>query len=170
MPNTLRFLPSGAGIRRWLLLAALCAASVASATDLHAYWDDRCQGCHGDSGPFARSTLALRDGRLVCRHHVDDLPRFLRQHYLADALVAPVTAMLRAQVATPPLYAARCAGCHGVASAFAREALVLRDGTLFARGRGRPVADVLGRHGGLSPDEQPAMLQTLLRVRREVGG
>jgi mono/diheme cytochrome c family protein len=169
MLNTLVCLLCRAGIRRWLLLVALCAASAASATDLHAYWDDRCQSCHGDSGPFARSTLALRDGRLVGRHHVDDLPRFLHQHYLADALVAPVIAMLTAQVATPPLYAAKCAGCHGVASAFAREALVLRDGRLFARGRDRPVADLLGRHGGLAPDEQLAMLATLLRVRREVG-
>jgi hypothetical protein len=154
---------------RWLLMALWIAGS-ASATDLHAYWDDRCHSCHGDSGPFARSTLALRDGRLVGRHHVEDLPRFLRQHYLADELVAPVTAMLTAQAGTPPLYATRCTGCHGVASAFARESLLVRDGTLIARRSGRPVADVLRRHGGLAPDEQPTLLRTLLRVRHEVGG
>jgi mono/diheme cytochrome c family protein len=165
-------------VKRALLGAAAFAALLVTAnadaipgTDLHAYWDDRCQSCHGDSGPFARRTLALRDGRLIGRHHVDDLPRFLRQHYLADALVAPVSAMLAAQVATSPLYAAHCAGCHGVASAFA--ACRAGPARRSARGaaRGRTLEAVLGprrprarraTHGNAS--------RPWLRVRREVGG
>ncbi len=152
------------------LLVTANADAIPAGTDLHAYWDDRCQSCHGDSGPFARRTLALRDGRPIGRHHVDDLPRFLRQHYLADALVAPVSAMLAAQVATSPHYAAHCAGCHGVASAFARAALDLRGGLPVARRSGRTLEAVLKGHGGLAPGEQRTVIETLARVRREVGG
>lgn len=93
--------------------------------DLHAYWEQRCQDCHGHSGAFARRFLQLRDGRLVGLHHGADLERFLRQHYLADELVAPVMAMLTAQISTPALFAQRCAGCHGTAADFARKSLVL---------------------------------------------
>ena len=152
------------------VLLALVAGA-ASATDLHAYWDDRCKGCHGDAGPFARSTLSVKDGRLVGRHHGDDLPRFLHQHVLADELVAPVIAMLTAQVNTPPVYAAKCAGCHGAASAFARASLDLRDGVPVARRSGRTLQAVLQPgHGGLSADEQRVVVDSLARVRREVGG
>ncbi|RVT53916.1 hypothetical protein [Rubrivivax albus] len=155
-----------------LAWAALLVAAPepAAAIDLHAYWDDRCQSCHGDAGPFARRTLVLRDGRLVGRHHVDDLATFLRSHVLADDLVTPVTAMLAAQVATPPRYAEHCRSCHGAAAAFVRGSLVDRDGVLVARASGRPVADVLTRHGGLAPADQAVVVQTLARVRREVGG
>lgn len=80
--------------RRRAAAPAACVASALSlasqaalATDLHAYWDGRCGSCHGDSGPFVRSTLTLREGRLVGRHHGDDLPRFRRQHGLAAPLV-----------------------------------------------------------------------------------
>jgi hypothetical protein len=159
-------LARAAGLAALLGLATLNATAI----DLHAYWDDRCKGCHGDAGPFARSTLAVRDGRLVGRHHGDDLPRFLRQHVLADELVAPVTAMLAAQVSTPPVYAAKCAACHGVASAFARASLALRDGVPVARRSGRTLQAVLEGHGGLSADERRVVVDSLARVRREVGG
>ncbi|MBI3154053.1 MAG: hypothetical protein HYZ20_01440 [Burkholderiales bacterium] len=151
------------------LLLAL-AAGGAAAADLHAYWDGRCGSCHGDSAAFARSTLALRDGQLVGRHHVDDLPRFLRQHGLAETLVEPVLAMLAAQVATPPRYAGACQGCHGKAAELARESLRWRDGMLVGRKRGVPVAELLRDHGGLGEAEQAVVVRTLERVRREVGG
>ena len=65
--------------------------------DLHAFWDGRCRDCHGDAGEFARRTLRVERERLLGVHHVDDLERFLRNHYLPDELVAPVTAMLKAK-------------------------------------------------------------------------
>lgn len=151
------------------LLLALTAVGAAAA-DLHAYWDGRCGSCHGDSATFARSTLALRDGRLVGRHHVDDLPRFVRQHGLPEPLVEPVLAMLAAQVATPPLYAGACQGCHGKAAELARESLVWRGGVLVGRKRGAPVVELLRDHGGLGEAEQAVVVRTLERVRREVGG
>ena len=153
------------------LLASLAWPASHSGTDLHAYWDARCRTCHGESGPFARSTLRVdENGRLLGRHHGTDLERFLRQHYLAEDLVQPVSAMLAAQVVTPPLYRQQCAACHGAASEFARRSLALReDGTLVGKKSGLAVNDYLRSHGGLEPAQVPEMVKTLTRVLGEVG-
>lgn len=151
------------------LLLAPCLPGTAFATDLHAYWDDRCAACHGDSGAFARRTLHAEDGQLAGTHHRDDLARFLQHHTLADDLVAPVSAMLLAQATTTPLFKSHCAACHGDAAALARKSLVMKDGVLSGKASGRPVSDFLRTHGGLTPDEVPAMTATLQRVLGEVG-
>jgi mono/diheme cytochrome c family protein len=155
-----------------VLFAMLAAPALAApqGRDLHAYWDGRCKECHGDSAAFARSTLRIEQGRLLGRHHGTELPTFLRNHYLADELVAPVTAMLAAQVTTTPLFKQHCAGCHGSASEFARKSLALQGGVLTGKASGKPVADYLRSHGGLPPAQVPAMVQTLQRVLGEVGG
>jgi len=146
------------------------AWAAASGVDLHAYWDSRCRHCHDDAGPFARSTLSVDNrGQLQGRHHRADLERFLHQHHLADDLVKPVTAMLAAQVTTPPLFKQHCAGCHVSAAEFARKSLVLRDNVLTGRASGRPVDDYLHSHGGLAPEQVPEMVKTLTRVLAEVG-
>lgn len=150
------------------LLLAPWMPSAAVAVDLHAYWDDRCKECHDDAGAFARHTLRVEDGRLVGAHHRDDLTRFLHQHYLADDLVAPVTAMLLAQATTTPLFKSHCAACHGDAAALARKSLLMKDGVLTGKAGGQPVSDFLRTHGGLAPDEVPAMTATLQRVLGEV--
>lgn len=152
-----------------LVLLAPCVASAANTVDLHAYWDDRCKTCHDDSGAFARRTLRVESGHLVGAHHHEDLTRFLQQHYLTDDLVAPVTAMLLAQATTTPLFKPHCAACHGDAAALARKSLVMKGGVLTGKASGRPVADFLRSHGGLAPDEVPAMTATLRRVLGEVG-
>lgn len=151
-----------------LSLLAPALPGAFAATDLHAYWDDRCKDCHSDSGAFARRTLHVEGGRLVGAHHRDDLDRFLRQHYLTDDLVAPVTTMLLAQATTPPLFKSHCAACHGDAATLARKSLVMKDGVLTGKASGRPVADFLRSHGGLAPAEVPIMTATLQRVLGEV--
>jgi mono/diheme cytochrome c family protein len=151
----------------WLALL-LAATMPHAAEDLHAYWDDRCKGCHGDSGDFARRTLRVEDGLLKGTHHQGDLSLFLRRHYLADGMVAPVQAMLMAQASSAPLFKTRCGDCHGAASTFARESLALRGGVLVGKAEGQPVADTLRRHGGLPPAEQAAMVDILRRVLGEV--
>lgn len=143
------------------------AAGAACAIDLHAYWDDRCSGCHGHSATFARSTLQVQEGRLAGRHHRDDLAGFLRGHYLNDDLVAPISAMLLAQVSTPPLFGQKCGGCHGTAAEFVRGSVDLRDGTLVGRRNGLPVAEFLRRHGQLAPAEVGPLVDVLRRVHRE---
>lgn len=157
-------------IRRAAVGLALLFAAVAGTTerDLHDYWDTRCRDCHGDAGAFARRTLRVEDGVLVGAHHTKDLDRFLRNHYLTDDLLRPVTAMLTAQVQSAPLFRNHCSGCHGSAAEFARRSLVLRGGVLTGVTSARPVADLLRNHGGLAPAEVDAMVTTLTRVLGEV--
>lgn len=150
----------------WMTLLAPAAAAE---RDLHAYWDGRCKDCHGDAGAFARRTLRVEQGRLIGAHHGAQLERFLRNHYLADDLVAPVMQMLQAQATATPVFKENCSGCHGSASEFARQSLLLRDGVLTGRASGRPVQDYLRRHGGLAPEQVAPMVRTLERVLGEVG-
>ncbi|HET9207551.1 MAG TPA: hypothetical protein VFO28_15020 [Burkholderiaceae bacterium] len=153
-----------------IVLALLAGPGSAAepARDLHAYWHDRCLPCHADAGAFARSTLAVVDGKLVGRHHRDDLDTFLRQHYLAGDLIAPVTAMLTAQASSAPRFKEQCGGCHGTAAEFARKSLLVEHGVLKGRKSGKPVADYLIRHGGLAAADVPVMVKTLERVAAEV--
>jgi mono/diheme cytochrome c family protein len=152
-----------------MLLAGPTSAQTEATRDLHAYWHDRCLPCHAEAGAFARSTLAVVDGRLVGRHHRADLDKFLHQHYLAAELVAPVTAMLSAQTVTAPVFKEQCGGCHGSAAEFARQSLIVEGGVLKGRKSATAVANYLGRHGGLAPADVPAMVKTLERVVAEVG-
>lgn len=157
-------------LRTVLAALALALGAPAAGTDLHAYWDQRCQSCHGHAGAFARRFLDVRDGRLLGLHHRSDLDRFLRQHYLSDDLVEPVSAMLAAQATTAPLYAQRCAGCHGTAAEFSRRSLRLRDGIAVARDGGRPVAALLeSGHGKVTAQEAQLIVDSLARVLRELG-
>lgn len=152
-----------------LCLGLLMPAKAASAgIDLHEYWDQRCKTCHGHSAEFARRFLRIEGGRLAGVHHRTDLERFLRNHYLNDDLLAPVSAMLRAQVETPPLFGSRCARCHGNAAEFARASLAWRGDTLIGTAGARPVAETLTTHGALSPGDAAILLKTLSRVRNEV--
>ncbi len=161
--HCLRFLLS-------VLAALMLAPAARAAPDLHDYWDTRCRECHGDSATFARSTLRVEGGRLLGRHHTEGLATFLRQHYLADDLLMPVMQMLQAQATTPPVFKEKCAGCHGTAADFAREALVMRDGVLVGRASGRAVREYLQRHGKLPASQVAPMVATLERVLGEVGG
>jgi len=151
------------------LLAAAFGPAVAAERDLHAYWDTRCKECHGHAGPFARTTLRVQDGRLVGKHHERDLDLFLQHHYLTADLVVPVKRMLAAQVATPPLFAERCSGCHATAAEFARKSLALDSNVPVGRRSGRPVAEYLKSHGGLEPAQIPIVVESLRRVLLEVG-
>lgn len=162
-------------MRAWIFAVVMAVFSplvhaIADQTDLHQYWDDRCQSCHGHAGQFARSTLLVDRGLLVGRHHRENLPTFLQNHYLPDALIAPVTKMLVAQVETVPRFKERCSKCHSEAAQFARESLQLKDGTLTGKASKRPVSDYLRSHGGLAPAEIAPMVETLKRVLGEVGG
>lgn len=149
----------------WLMLAP---GAQAADVDLHQYWDQRCKACHGHSSEFARRFLGVEKGRLVGVHHRDDLDVFLRNHYLTDRLVGPVSAMLLAQLATPPLFSQKCARCHDTAASFARKSLAIEGGLLVGRSSGRKVADFLSTHGGLTPAEVPIVVDSLTRVLDEV--
>lgn len=144
------------------------APAIAADLDLHVYWEQRCESCHGHAGAFARRFLHLENGQLSGVHPVGDLNQFLRNHYLNDDLIAPVTAMLKAQVVSRPLFSEKCAGCHGSAAQFVRQSLVMKDGVLTGRLSGRTVADFLNAHGKLEPGQKDIMLDTLSRVHKEL--
>ncbi len=154
-----------------------CAALLASASmgnaqgfDLHAFWDSRCQDCHGHAGAFARQTLTVVDGRLQGRHHRENLKQFLAQHEMGPEHVEGIYAMLLAQVVNQPIYQQKCAGCHKSAAEFARASLVMKDGVAVGKSNGQPIAQFLQRHGRLTAQEQPVVIDALTRVLGEVGG
>lgn len=143
------------------------AGGPASALDLHAFWDQRCRDCHGHAGAFARGFLTVRDGELRGRHPAGDLRLFLGHHGVPAADVEAVYGMLLAQASAAPEFASRCSGCHGTAAAFARSALAFRDNRLLGRD-GRPVAEFLPGHTGLTADEAARFVELLTRVTQEV--
>lgn len=155
-----------------LIVVVLLAAGVgnAAAVDLHEYWDRNCANCHGHAAAFARRFLAVKDGKLLGRHHIDNLDVFLGNHYLARDLIAPVTAMLAAQVMTEPRFRNECGRCHASAAALARQSLSLRDGVLVSRASGRPTAEFLSDHARIKPADVPVFVDVLTRVMNEVGG
>lgn len=152
----------------FLLVFASLPSAAPSGVDLHDYWDQRCSYCHGHSSEFGRRFLRVDGGRLVGVHHRNDLDVFLRNHYLTEQMVAPVRAMLTAQLTTPPLFGDRCAGCHGPAAVFARNSLATVNGVLIGTSSGRSVVDYLASHGKLEPHERQIVVDNLSRVRNEV--
>lgn len=152
-----------------MLAVAVLVAPPAGAAgiDLHRMWDDRCAGCHGHAGDFARK-LTVSGGELQGRHHVHDLRLFLRNHYPADSEVDAVYDMLLAQASSAARFRAECSSCHGTAAEFVRDTLALRDGELLGRESGRPVHLFLGAHRQLGAADASFFAQLLKRVAGEV--
>jgi len=136
--------------------------------DLHWFWDDRCESCHGHSADFAHQYLQIAEGKLSGQHHVDDLRLFLRNHYLSEQLVDEVYAMLSAQVTQPQKFRDKCAACHQSASIFVRKNLRIRNDSLIVRGSGEAVRKFLENHRRLSDDDIDFYATLLTRVAREV--
>lgn len=157
-----------AGCWTLVLMTALASPVHADTFDLHWYWEQRCADCHGHAGAFARQALSVEDGRLVGRHHRDDLMLFLGNHGVPAERVKPVYDMLLAQATADPRFKDKCGACHDSAAALVRTSVDLRDGKLIGRESGRPVADFLKRHGHISADEIPFFVDLLARVEREV--
>ncbi len=146
----------------WAVLAIVPCATLAR--DVHVEWEDRCAECHGHAGAFARQRLAVVDGVLVSDHWGTEVGRFLANHHTTPATLGPITAMLMAQATTPPVYAERCAGCHGPAAGLVRQSIVRRNGQPVIASSGLPLADALERHGRLEPGELDIVVRTLDRL------
>lgn len=140
----------------------------ASGMDLHWLWDDRCAGCHGHAGDFARKFLSVSGGELHGRHHEHDLRRFLHNHYLAGNEVDGVYNMLLAQANNQTRFREECGRCHNTAAGFVRDSLELRDGVLYSRASGHPVHSFLEHHRNLEPSDVDFFMDLLTRVAREV--
>ncbi|MEZ5852835.1 MAG: hypothetical protein R3D68_19550 [Hyphomicrobiaceae bacterium] len=149
------------------LVGALCGN--AAATDLHAFWDQTCKDCHGQhSADFARTFLKVENGKLLGRHHVDDLRTFLGQHHMSEPVAGRIHDMLLAQAATVPVFKAKCAGCHETAADLVRTSVDEVNGVLIGKKRRAPLSSFLQRHGGgLSGADLDAVLKALARLRAE---
>ena len=151
-----------------ILIAVMQSPAWSAERDLHDYWDGRCASCHGHAAQFARKFLRVEDGKLVGTHHKDTLEAFLEHHYLTPDLHQPVVAMLKAQATTVPVFASKCGGCQGTAADFARQSLSIQQRTLVGKKTGKPVADYLKQHGGVSPAEAKSVTEVLQRLVGEV--
>lgn len=152
-----------------IIMLGLASLHAAHGFDLQAFWENRCKDCHGSVEAFARQRLSVVDGRLQGRHHVENLKRFMGQHEMGPEHVEGIYAMQLAQVSTGTVYQQKCAGCHKTEAEFARESLVMKDGVVTGRMTGRPVAEFLKRHGKLSAEEQPAVIEMLTRALSAAG-
>lgn len=153
------------------LLAAGSLITVTAETgiDLHWLWDDRCASCHGHSSEFANKFLSVSlDGHLQGRHHVDDLPLFLQNHYLTGQLVDDVSAMLLAQLSHSPRFSKECTTCHQKAASFVRENLQFRNNILEIKKTRESVKSFLSRHRQLTDEDIAFYTALLYRVAKEV--
>lgn len=135
------------------LLAAwpLAGPARSQEPDYHSRFESECGRCHGHSGPFARASLEIVDGRLVGRATGAPVEQFLQRHPggLAPADIARFGEVLRRQVEAGGVFSERCAICHGRAVELAAANLAVRDGVLLIRYSGVPVRDYLATHGRL---------------------
>ncbi len=149
------------------LLGALSGSALA--TDIHAFWDQTCKDCHGQhSAEFARTFLKVEKGKLIGRHHVEDLRAFLSQHHMSEPMATRIHDMLLAQASTTPVFKAKCGGCHETAAELVRTAVDEENGVLIGKKRRTPLSRFLQRHGGgLTGGDLDTVLKALSRIRAE---
>ena len=158
-----------------LLLMTTAFSTKANATemqrsgpDLHRLWDGNCATCHGHSAEFSRKFLKDSEGELLGPLYGNNLRLFLHNHYLAGKEVDAIYNMLLAQASTPPRFQQECSACHGIASEFVRESLILGDGELFSRKLQSSTRSFLGRHRKLNAEDVDFFVKQLTRVAQEV--
>ncbi len=151
-----------------MVVFLLTAKAGATGIDLHWMWDNRCAECHGHSAEFARKFLQVTNGRLQGRHFVQNLPLFLRNHYVSASEVDAVYEMLLAQLRTEPRFRPECGNCHGQASTFVRRTMLLQDGVLISRESKQPIRRFMDHHRGLQDEDIEFFMNLLTRVSGEV--
>ncbi len=150
-------------------ILSLSVGSAAGATDLHRLWDDACADCHGHSAEFSRRFLEVRDGRLLGRHHREDLLQFMHHHYLRADAIDAVYDMLLAQTRNPPRFRDECSACHGSAAALLRASDVRWQGDSLRLGSGLGMREFLQGHRGLQPDDVDFYQSLFERIAVEIG-
>ena len=149
----------------WALSMAAWTPARATEADPHKVYEVKCQGCHFEHGAdLARLRLKLDKGVLTVSRTGQSLDRVLARHHgvaLQPAEQQALGRMFTNGIAWAGTFQHRCASCHGKAVEFARDSLALRDGQLVAKRTGGDVAEILGRHGEATPDEQKILLEML---------
>ena len=157
-------------IGAWLLpLAALTTFPIAyAAEDFHALFEERCAGCHGHAGGFARETLVLEAGALRGRESGRAIAPFLRTHRggLSAEETALFTAVFVEQIESGGLFLERCAVCHRRARGLVKGHLILEEGRLRGRYSGYDTRAFLEGHGRATAKEAALLYDALLGIAR----
>lgn len=155
-----------AGICLWLALWPGMLGAQTAEPDYHALFEARCMGCHGHAADFARETLQLTPEGAVVGSDGRPLAAFLSRHKggLPPEQIERLLAMFARQIEAQALFRNRCSTCHDRAREFTRLDLILRDGALWGRYSGRPVASFLPGHARLTAEEAAEMTRMLAEI------
>lgn len=142
------------------------ASPASPSPDPHAVFEQRCKGCHSEHGAdLARQRLSLdAAGTLQVARSGQSVDTLLKAHHgvrLTPAEKTGLVTLMRKGLASGGVFQHRCASCHGKAVTFARDKLMLNEGTLRTRADNRRVADVLKGHGEATPTEVDTLLDIL---------
>jgi len=146
-----------------ILLLAL-VPSAAGARDAPAIWDSRCEECHGESARFAGKFLWAIDGQLQGRHHVNDLPLFMHNHYIPEHEIEPIRNLLLAQANSSARFDTECGACHGGAQQFVAASIRVTGSGVTGLESGMDVSEFLPTHRELQSADVSFYQQLFARV------
>lgn len=152
-----------------LLLTAVAVPAtptLAQSLDPHALYERSCGGCHEEHArDFAETQLDLADGTVVGRGSGAPLGTILARGHggLEAREVEVLVAHLSAIAHAGGLFRTKCRICHDRAVDVARRQLIVRDGRLVGRYTGRDIPAFLTKHGRLTADEVPRIVDMLRR-------
>ncbi len=160
-------MPATATVLVALLLLAL--AGDATAMDIRAAWDNRCEECHGEVDTFSGKYLWAVEGQLQGRHHVDNIRLFLSRHYTPQHELAATYDLLLSEANDPVRFVDECGECHGAAEQFVRQSIIGKNDDMKGVASGQVVRKYLESHQGLQPDDVDFYIRLFLRVKDQIG-
>ena len=135
------------------LLLLLLIPLEAGSRDALAIWDSRCEECHSEAAPFAGKYLWDINGQLQGRHHIEDLDRFLNNHYIPPHEIEPITEMLLSHANSAQRYFDECSECHGDPAEFVDNSLWVTRTDVTGMNTGREVGEFLPEHRQLEAED-----------------
>ena len=136
----------------------------AVAVDGRIVWDNKCEECHGDSTQFSKKYLWNLDGLLQGQHHVKDLERYLRQHYVPDYAFQSIQNLLLNSANSPLQFNSECSHCHGEVSGFVKESIWVRGNRITGLESGQDLREFLPGHETLQSGDVIFYLKLFART------
>lgn len=149
-----------------LALASAAAAQDGSpAADPHKVFEQHCMRCHtGHAADLARQKMKIAGNELQVARSGKPMAALLSSHYgvrLAEAEMKSLLGLFEDGIERKGAFQHRCALCHGHAVAFARDTLIVKDGTLRTRAGDADVASFLKTHHEATPEELDVIVTML---------
>lgn len=129
-----------------------------------AIWNNKCEECHGDPANFSTKYLWNIDGQLQGQHHVDDLDRYLRQHYVPGYAFDSIRSMLLQRANSPDRFNSECAECHGELDGFVDKSIWVRGNQVTGMDSGRDMREFLPTHHGITDQDVSFYLKLFART------